>query len=527
MRPAHSHADGQVHDHDHGDGSGADHTHGWDLDVTDDPTAPTVFFANDVVEFDTVGIDVGSSTTHVMFGHVRLERLAQSLSSRFVVTQRATTWQSPILLTPYAADDTIDADGLRQFFVSCFDAAGLQPSDVDTGVIILTGEALKRRNARAIASLFADTSGRFVCALAGHHREASMAALGSGAAPMSRSRGDVILNVDVGGGTTKLALLADGEILHTAAFAVGGRLLVRDEAGRAVLVAEPMRTISEASGVTVVAGMPLTDDEIGRIVAAMVDAVVEHVRGDAGPLAEALLVTAPLPLTPRPTAVTFSGGVSEYVYGREEADFGDLGQRLGTGLRIAAEEGRIGYPLLQPEQGIRATAVGLSQFSVQVSGNTISVSAEGGLPLRNVPVVRPRLELKETVDPDAVAAAVNRAVAQGDSVPDGPLAVAVAWAGDPEHARLAAMADGLRSGVAETEWAAACPGAPLVLLLDADLGRSFGRLFAEEVDLGRPVVCLDGIEVEDCDYVDIGSMIMPGRVVPVIVKSLLFDAGAR
>jgi ethanolamine utilization protein EutA (predicted chaperonin) len=236
-----------------------------------------------------------------------------------------------------------------------------------------------------------------------------------------------------------------------------------------------------------------------------------------------LLVTDPLPLSPRPTAVTFSGGVSEYVYGREEADFGDLGHRLGTGLRAAADGGRIAYPLLQPEQGIRATAVGLSQFSVQVSGNTVSEGAGELLPLRNVPVVRPRLELKETVDAEAVAAAVSRAIAQGDSVPDGPVAVAVAWEGYPEHARMAAVADGIRSGVAGTEWAAACPDAPLVLLLDADLGRSFGRLFAAEIDPGRPVVCLDGIEVEDCDYVDVGAMILPGRVVPVIVKSLLFD----
>jgi ethanolamine utilization protein EutA len=522
-RPSHSHAFGEQQDHRHDDGSIHDHHHGWDLTVTDDRTEPTVFAANDVVELNTVGIDVGSSTTHVMFGHVRLERMAQSLSSRFMVTDRRTTWRSDIRLTPYADGNTIDASELERFFGSCFEDAGLAPSDVDTGVIILTGEALKRRNAASIAGLFADSAGRFVCALAGHHREATMAALGSGAQRLSNELGGPVLNIDVGGGTTKLALLVDGEIAGTAAFAVGGRLMIIDPSGTVTHVADPMRQIAAAAGVTVEVGLTPPSSDLDTIVTAMVNVVCALVSGDpSGPLARQLLVTEPMPDLPEVVAVTFSGGVAEYVYGRDDRSYGDLGRRLGLALRRAAEEGRLPARLVEPSQGIRATAVGLSQFSVQVSGNTISVSDGGVLPLRNVPVAQLDIDLSTSFTAGDVAAATSAACARADAVDGGPLALAVHWRGDPDHPRVHRVVEGLARGLASSDWGRHCPHEPVVILLDADLARTFGRVFAEELDLHRPVVCLDALELAECDYVDIGDVIQPGNVVPIVVKSLLF-----
>ncbi len=160
----------------------------------------------DNVELTTVGVDIGSSTSHLMFARVHLQRLSEALSSRFVVVGRDVLWHSPILLTPYRPDYTIDAEELRAFIADGYRAAGLSPDDVDSGAVILTGEALKRANARAIADLFAEESGKFVCASAGHNLEAVMAAHGSGAVKLSKTEGKTFLNVDIGGGTTKLAL---------------------------------------------------------------------------------------------------------------------------------------------------------------------------------------------------------------------------------------------------------------------------------------------------------------------------------
>src|SRR2546430_11886266 len=95
-------------------------------------------------------------------------------------------------------------------------------------ILILTGEALSRENAKAIGELLAEMGGEFVCATAGHHMEAMLAAYGSGAAKRSHDEDSHILNIDVGGGTTKLALVAHGEVEATAAINIGGRLVVVD-----------------------------------------------------------------------------------------------------------------------------------------------------------------------------------------------------------------------------------------------------------------------------------------------------------
>src|SRR5438874_1183694 len=210
-------------EHEHDD----DHPNG----AFDAPASKNDFYYTDNVELTTVGIDVGSSTSHLMFSRLHLQRLGQYLSSRYVVVKREMLHRSPILLTPYRADNTIDAAALDSFVQHAYADAGLTPADVDSGAIILTGEAIKRTNARAVADLFAEHAGKFVCASAGHNLEAILAANGSGALELSRQTKQIMLNVDLGGGTSKLALIANGHVLETAAINVGGRLVAFDASG--------------------------------------------------------------------------------------------------------------------------------------------------------------------------------------------------------------------------------------------------------------------------------------------------------
>src|SRR3989454_1684163 len=195
----------------------------------DDVAVNEVAWAADNVELTTVGIDIGSSTSHLMFARVHLQRLGTALSSRFVVVGRKMLWKSPILLTPYLPDYTIDVDELAGFIGGSYAYAGIERSEIDSGAVILTGEAIKRRNARAIADLFSEEAGKFVCASAGHHMECQLSANGSGAVALSRGHGATLLNVDIGGGTTKFALIESGRIIATCAIAVGGRLVVEDD----------------------------------------------------------------------------------------------------------------------------------------------------------------------------------------------------------------------------------------------------------------------------------------------------------
>src|SRR5258708_9986017 len=216
-----------------------------------------IAWSADNVELTTVGIDIGSSTSHLMFARVHLQRLTTALSSRFVVVNRKVLWQSPILLTPYLPDYSIDVDELAGFIGGCYAYAGIEPGDIDSGAVILTGEGIKRHNARAIADLFSEEAGRFVCASAGHHMEGQLAAHGSGAIALSRGHAARILNVDIGGGTTKLALIENGTLKASAAIAVGGRLLVEAAKAGLTRIEAPVREIADSLRIGLTPGAPL------------------------------------------------------------------------------------------------------------------------------------------------------------------------------------------------------------------------------------------------------------------------------
>ena len=411
----------------------------------------------DDVVLRTVGIDIGSTTSHAMFARLRLQRLADSLSSRYVVVERTVLHRSPIVLTPYASGDVIDATALEAQIAGWYAAAGLTRSDIDTGAVILTGAALERHNARELDELFAREGGTFVCATAGHALEATLAAHGSGSVARSRRTHETILHVDVGGGTTKLARIEDGVIVATSAIAVGARSRT------------PGRDGAERS----------------RIAGELADAIVAATRG--APVPRALQLLAPLPRDAAPARITLSGGVSEYLAGRERADHGDLGHELADSL--AARRAKLQAPLEVSADGIRATVIGASQFTVQVSGSTIGIGA--GLPLRNVPVVR----------------------LGADARGDGALALAVTWTGEPEHARIRALGERV---------AAATDRRPLVVAIDGDIAATLGAVLRDELRFGGELITLDGLALGDLDYIDIGTPQPPSGVVPVIVKSLVF-----
>ena len=477
----------------------------------------------DNVELTTVGVDVGSSTSHLMFSKVHLQRLAEGLSSRFVVVNRQVLWRSPILLTPYRPDYTIDAGVLKEFFGSAYKEAGLTPEDIDTGAVILTGEALKRNNARAIADLFAEESGKFVCASAGHNLEALMAANGSGAVALSRQEHQTILNIDVGGGTIKLGLCQGGRLLSTSAFAVGGRLIAFDENEKMVRIEGPAEQIAEDVGVKLTLGEVLSREDRKKIVSRMVDVIVSYAtREPNDDLCKALLLTETLPPTPAIDGITFSGGVSEYIYRREEEDRGDLGRSIAHDLRHALAEKRIPEKIYDPGHGIRATVVGASQFTVQVSGNTIFLSDKEKLPIRNVPVASLKINLSEDFTSEEVTASINEALKRLDLTEgQDQIAIALRWGGDPLHARLFGLAQGICNGLPKT---VADPDLPVVIMMDGDAGRTLGNILVKELDVGGEVISVDNVQLRDFDFVDIGEFMPDTQVVPLIIKSLLFTS---
>lgn len=489
------------------------------LSEADREAIARAIWEQDTVELRTVGIDIGSSTSHLLFALVTLKRQAESLSSRFVVVDRQVIWRSPIMLTPFLPDGSIDAKALEHFIHHAYHDAGLQRGDIDSGAVILTGEAIKRSNARAIDEIFAAESGKFVCATAGHKLECILAAHGSGATALSRRRDACGLHVDIGGGTTKLALIDKGEIVSVAAFAVGGRLLAQDNQGRWTRIDDSARLVADELGLAATPEQ-MADETARTAIARRLAAVaVDQITGtplDA--LGRALELTEPLARHRAPAFLSFSGGVAEYIFSRETAGHGDIASLLSREI-VDALRTRIAIPVIEPSERIRATVIGASQFTVQVSGKTIYLPDPAALPVHNIPVVHLDADISGEIDEAAVVSSFRHSADLLDLDPQQPLALAFSWAGPPEYQRLAAMARAIMAFSAPDTRREAL----LVLMIDGDVARALGRIIHRELDYRGKLVSIDGVALRELDFVDIGEMLDPPGVVPVVIKSLLFS----
>ena len=506
----HAHAPGAAYDHDHDDFD------------SQGPLEENALWIQDHVSLTSVGIDIGSSGTQVIFSRVHLRRLGEQLSSHYFVVSRETLFQSPVALTPYESDERIDQRALGAIIDAAYNTAGIGPEKVDTGAVILTGEALRRENAAAVAGIVAERGGDFVCAAAGHHMEAMLAAFGSGAARVSADAGKRLLNIDIGGGTTKLAIIESGRVVATAAFHVGGRLQVIDAEQRIVRLDPAGKHLAAQAGFSWSLGEVIDPAALDVLAESMAAAVLGAVC-DPNPPARIreLYLTDRLPDVGPIDGVMFSGGVAEYIYGRETRDFGDLGRRLGAALSRKIAAGALPWSLLPARECIRATALGASEYSVRLSGNTIYISHNAALlPRRNLQVVKPPCDFAATIDPESLARTIRQHLTLFDLAEDDKeFALAFQWRGEPSYERVVAFARGIVAGLAHI----IARKAPLYLVLDGDLAQTLGGVLRDDLGVASEVLAIDGIVLADFDYIDIGRIRLPSHTVPVTVKSLVFN----
>lgn len=498
--------------------------------MRDEPAGGRLFFSSvrrsleveDEVVLASVGVDIGSSTSHLVFSRLVLERL----DNRYIVSERRILHESEVLLTPFVGDGNtgaIDAGALGRFIDHQYKVAMIDPQKIDTGALILTGVAVRRHNARAIGELFADQAGKFVSVSAGDALETRLAAFGSGAAARSIRESVRVMNVDIGGGTSKIALCEAGEVTGLTAIDIGARIVSFDDDGRVNRIEEAARRFASEAGLTLEIGEVPDAAGLQRMVSCMADRLFEAMSqavpsaGTAG-----LLRMDPLDVDRPPDVVIFSGGVSEYIYGHQSQPFGDLGPAFAAAV---LERASCWGPCIEPpDQGIRATVVGASQYTVQVSGSTIFVTPQSVLPIRNVPTIVPALPLAdESLDAEGIAEAI-RASLRGMDLHEGQHAVALCyhWQGSATYARLQAFCHGVERGLS----ALLARGLPLILVGDGDVGGLVGIHLHEESGITNAIVSIDGITLSELDFVDIGALLEASGAVPLVIKSLVFPTSA-
>lgn len=458
----------------------------------------------------SVGIDIGSSTSHLMFSRL-LIGYPSVLQRKPLVLERNVIARSPILLTPFSGDWNIEAEPLKQLIEGTFAAAGLSRDAIDTGAVIITGEAARRDNAAKIAELFADETGKFVCATAGPTLETVMAAHGSGAVRHSREQGLTLLNIDVGGGTTKISVIEEGRIRATTAVNIGARLVAHNDADEIVRLEKSGRRFLADLGKNLDYGVKVPAELRSQLASRMARALFDALDTGEQPWEE-FYVTPSLGTLPKIDGILFSGGVSEYIYARESRAFGDLGKSLGREIRREAEVR--GFRILEAGEGIRATVIGASQYTVQLSGETIFVPNSLELPVRNLRVFVAECDWAAPVAERVENAVVRVLDARDPEVRGSPFALAFST---PPFVGYGAAQD-MAKGIDAALMGLAAADRPVALVFAQNVGQVIGGVLSCKWNMP----CIDEVVLSELDFIDVGEVVPDEGFVPVVIKSLAF-----
>jgi ethanolamine utilization protein EutA len=278
------------------------------------------------------------------------------------------------------------------------------------------------------------------------------------------------------------------------------------------------KAIAQEIGRPIDLGDLLTQETEESMCSAMAIALCDAIQGvQTTKLTRMLMLTPSLPFTGRVDELTFSGGVAEYIYNTTSEDYNDLGITLAREVLSVVK--RLPMRVVMPEQRIRATVIGAGMFNLQVSGSTTFLTAGIKYPLRNLVAVVPDVPKGRTLSDD-VKKAVQKAFQRFDLV-EGTDDVILAFndAVRPSYENLIQFAEGVLAALPNT----ISSGRPILMCFDTDVGNSVGNVMRRETRVANNILSIDEISLRDGDFLDIGEPIIEGVVVPVVVKTLVFE----
>lgn len=467
----------------------------------------------------TVGIDLGTSTTQLALSELTVENFASAFTvPRISISDKKVIYRSDIIFTPLLNQSEIDAEPIKAFVAEQYRQAGIHKQDIQMGAVIITGETARKSNANNVLRALSGYAGDFVVATAGPDLESIIAGKGAGAQTYSETKRRPVVNLDIGGGTTNLAVFKDGEVIDTACFDIGGRLIKLDQQQKITYIAPKIQEIINKKGLTLHLGDQATEQNLLPIISELV-AVLENSigLGTQSPFYQLLVTNHPLRKGEELPIVTFSGGVADCLNTTSTNLFkyGDIGLLLGKYLRkslIFSEK-----EVLESAETIRATVVGAGSHTAEISGSTIAYR-EQILPVKNIPILKLAQE-DETLTVTELGQRIQEKLNWHRIEETPQIALAIRGMSNPTFADIQRYGQGIVEGLASL----VAEQIPIIVMVDEDMAKALGHALSAHLPKDYPFICLDSVKVENGDYVDIGLPVAEGAVLPVIVKTLVFN----
>lgn len=471
----------------------------------------------------SVGIDLGTSTTQLVLSELTIENIASVFTiPRVYITDKKVLYKSNIMFTPIDDNALIEVDKIKQFVTEEYAKAGIDKQTIQMGAVIITGETARKENASQVIEAMSGYAGDFVVATAGPDLESIIAGKGAGAHTYSQEHHTSVANIDIGGGTSNLAVFREGDLIDTACFDVGGRLVKIDPTTKKVLyIAPKLQTIIQDKQFSLRVGQPVNRQELDSIIQEMVHVIENSVGvGEKSPYYELLQTNHGLKLDYDIRNVSFSGGVADCInQDFSEGDdlrFGDIGVLLGRALRrskIFTEKN-----VIESVETIRATVVGAGSHTTDVSGSTITY-IENVLPIKNIPVLKfsPSDEAHALEEFGKIIEEKIKWFMLENEVQQ--VALALEGEKSPSFNRVSEIAQAIVNGTQSF----ICKNIPIIIIVRQDMAKALGQCLYAKLPANYPFVCIDSVDVQSGDYIDIGRPVIEGSVLPVVVKTLVFN----
>lgn len=470
----------------------------------------------------SVGLDLGTATTQLVLSELTIENISSLFTiPRVCITDKKVLYKSDIIFTPISDQLLIEVDKIKDFVMTEYAKAGIEKKDIQMGAVIITGETARKENASHVLQALSGYAGDFVVATAGPDLESIIAGKGACSHQYSQEHHTSVANIDIGGGTSNLAVFREGDLIDTGCFDIGGRLIkLNPETHRITYIAPKLKEIIAEKQWKLQEGEVVHREHLDALIQILVEVLEQSVGIDNhSPYYEMLQTNHGLKLNYEIKCVSFSGGVADAILETtpvNEFQYGDIGILLGRALRRSKifDQKRV----IKSAETIRATVVGAGSHTTDVSGSTITYISDV-LPIKNVPVLK-LASSDEKEDKDTMREIIKDKVGWFTLENEvQQIALAINGEKSPSFARVVDYTEAIIGGMQESIE----KNIPLLVVVREDMAKVLGQCLYAQLPKDYPFVCIDSVDVQNGDYIDIGNPVIEGSVLPVVVKTLVFN----